>query len=227
MLPAATKGKPASQELLIGSLAGGLNVTNAPVGPLTRPAWAPGLSEVWIGAGGKLLRVPQTGTGAVPVTLASSSGSVTGLIQSVAFSSDGVRIALIIGAADGSSQLWIGTIVRTADGVSVDSLAAITPVGLKLTDVAWNDSSTLYTIGTDTTVAGNFGIWAVQIDGSLLTPRDTTNLPGAADSITASRSGLTWVSAKQAVWTQRGLENSWVSPGPSSTTYGTSPTYVQ
>ncbi len=94
---------------------------------------------------------------------------MTGQIRSVAFSPDGVRIALIIKAADGSSQLWIGTIVRTADGASVESLEPITPVGLNLTDVAWNDASTLYTIGMDSTRAGSYGIWSVQVDGSSLT----------------------------------------------------------
>jgi hypothetical protein len=195
---------------------------------LTRPAWAPGLDEVWIGDGTKLLRIASLGAGAVPVSLASSSNSASGQIRAVALSPDGVRIALIIGAAGGASQLWIGSIVRTPTGASIDSLEPMTPVSLVLTDVAWNDTSTLYAIGSDSTRPGSYGIWSVQVDGSFLTERTISNLPGAPDSITTSQFGLPWVSARTAVWVQRGPESTWVAPGgPGQTTYGTDPTYVE
>ena len=94
--------------------------------------------------------------------------------------------------------------------------------------MAWNDTSTLYTIGTDPTRAGGYGIWSVQLDGSLLTARSTTGLPSAPDSITTSQSGLPWVSANTAVWVQRGQESSWTAPGGSpGTTLGTYPNYVE
>ena len=228
LLLAATKGKVALAQLAVGPLSGPLTSTDVPAGPLTRPAWAPGLSEVWVGDGQRLFRIPSLGGPALPVSLASSSGSVNGQISSVAISPDGVRIALIIVAADLTSQLWIGSIVRAAGGASIQSLEPITPVDLHLSDVAWNDVSTLYTIGVDSTRPGTYGIWSVQMDGSLLTSRTLTNLPGAPDSITASQYALPWVSAKTAVWVQRGPENAWTAPsGPGGTAYGTYPTYVQ
>jgi hypothetical protein len=230
LLLAATKKVDGGQQLVIGSLTGALTTASIAPGTMTRPAWAPGLNEVWVGSGSKLLRLPDAGKTAVPVALSSTSGTVGGQIKSVAFSVDGVRIALVIGAADGSSQLWIGSIVRTATGATVDSMEPVTPIGLRLTDVAWNDVSTLYAIGSDVARPGSYGIWSVQVDGSSLTARAITNLPGAPDSITASQYGLPWVSAKTAVWVQRGPENAWTAPtgrGPGQTTYGTGPNYVQ
>jgi Lipoprotein LpqB beta-propeller domain len=227
-LLAATSGKSDSAQLLVGSLNGSLTATNVPAGPLSRPAWAPGLQEVWIGDGLTLYRMPTVGAPAVAVTLASSSGSVTGQIRSVAFSPDGVRIALVIKGTEGGSQLWIGTIVRTPDGASVQSLEPVTPTDLDLTDVAWNDANTLYAVGGDAGLPGGYGIWSVQLDGSLLTARSTTGLPSAPDSITPSQSGFAWVSANSTVWVSRGQESSWTAPGGGpGTTSGTSPNYVE
>jgi hypothetical protein len=227
-LLAATAGKSDSAQLLVGSLTSALTATDVPAGPLSRPAWAPGLQEVWIGDGLTLYRMPTVGAPAVAVSLASSSGAVTGQIRSVAFSPDGVRIALIIKAADGSSQLWIGTIVRTPDGASVQSLEPVTPTDLGLVDVAWNDANTLYAVGSDVGLPGGYGIWSVQLDGSLLTLRSTTGLPSAPDSITTSQFGFAWVSANSTVWVSRGQESSWTAPGGGpGTTSGTAPTYVE
>jgi Lipoprotein LpqB beta-propeller domain/Sporulation and spore germination len=230
MLVAATRGKPGQQRLALGQFGGSLTYTDVPAGTLSRPAWAPGLSEVWIGDGTKLLRLPSLGAKAVPVTLAQPSGSVSGKIESVAFSPDGARVALVIANSQVISQVWIGTIDRATSGsnaaaVSIQNLQPITPTGISLTDVAWNDESTLYVIGQ--ALAG-FGIWSVQVDGSLLTARPTTNLPGQPDSITASPSGLTWVSVKTTVWDQGGADNAWTAPGGGlGTTLGTNPSYVQ
>ena len=147
------------------------------------------------------------------MALASASGAVTGQIRSVAFSPDGVRIALIIKAPDGSSQLWIGTIVRTADGASVESLEPITPIGLQLTDVGLERHEHAVHDRHRPDPAGGYGIWSVQVDGSLLTARSTTGLPSAPDSITTSQFGFPWVSANTTVWLQRGQESSWTAPG--------------
>jgi hypothetical protein len=224
-LLAATRGKPDAGELVVGPLGGPLVKVDVPAGPLSRPAWTPGLKEVWVGDGTKLMRVVLNQP-VKAVGLATASGSPAGQIRSVAISPDGVRIALIIKAADESSQLWIGTIVRsTGDAVTIESLAPITPIGRKLSDVAWNDASTLYTIGVD--AVGTPSIWSVQIDGSLLTSRSTAGLPSAPDSITTSQSGLPWVSANTAVWEQAGQESSWTSPSGPGTTLGSFPTYVE
>jgi hypothetical protein len=232
MLLAATRGKPDHEQLVLGQLTGAMHQTDVS-GPLTRPAWVPGLSEVWIGDGSKLLRIASNGTSATPVTLAQSSGSVSGQIKSVAFSPDGARIALVI-ASGGSSQVWIGTINREtaassgSAAVSIENLQPITPTGILLTDVAWNDESTLYTVGQFAPPTGRFGIWSVQEDGSLLTMRPISNLPAQPDSITASQYGFTWVSVLTTVWEQAGPDNAWTAPGGSlGTTLGSNPTYVE
>jgi hypothetical protein len=205
-----------------------LTVTDVSAGQLSRPAWAPGLQEVWVGNATALLRIPSPGAASVAVSLSSASGAVTGQIRSVAFSPDGVRIALVIKAADGTSQLWIGTIVRTPDSASVQSLEPVTPIDLNLTDAAWNDTSTLYAVGSDPSLAGGYGIWSVELDGSFLSSRTTTGLPIAPDSITTSQGGFPWVSANATVWVSRGSESSWTAPGGApGTAPGTSPNYVE
>jgi hypothetical protein len=235
-LIAATRGKAGHETLALGPLGGALTPADIGTGSLTRPAWAPGLDEVWIGDGSKLMRVPGVGARAAVVSLAQANGALSGQIdiEAVAFSPDGARVALVISTSNNSqgySQVWVGTINRGAGGgngpasVSIENLQAITPTSLVLSDVAWNDDSTLYTVGH---VAGGFGIWSVQVDGSLLEPRPVTNLPGEPETITASQFGLAWVSVKTTVWEQGGPNNAWTAPGGGQgTAVGANPTYVE
>ncbi len=60
-------------------------------------------------------------------------------------------------------------------------------------------------------IAGAFGIWSVQSDGSSLSARPTSNLPAPPDAIAAAPDVSPWVSSGQAVWVQR--YNSWSPPG--------------
>ena len=139
-----------------------------------------------------------------------------------------MRVAVILHDDDGTSQLWIGTIVRTADGASVESLEPITPIDLVLADVSWNDSSTLYAIGTNSSNPGAYGIWSVQLDGSSMNARSISGLPSAPDTITASQNGFPWVSANNTVWVQSGEGSSWTAPGGASgTVIGAAPNYLQ
>jgi hypothetical protein len=219
----AAPGRPSEQQLQVGSAAAGLKPV-AVVGTLSRPTFAPGTSEVWVASGGGLVRVTADGS-VLPVAMAGSAGTA-GTIRAIAFSSDGVRLALVIAGADATSEIWVGAVVRSGQDVRVDGLTQITPPALVLGDVAWNNPTTLYTVGH---YAGNpsaFGIWSVQSDGSALSLRPTSNLPAAPDTIAAAPDVSPWVSAAQAVWVQR--FNSWSPPaGQSETTFGTAPTYLQ
>jgi hypothetical protein len=208
-------------QLVVGTTGSGLQP--APVqGALSRPTFAPGTSEVWVASGASLVRV--TGTTATPVAMSGASGTV-GAIKALAFSSDGVRLALVIASSDGTSEIWVGAVVRSGQDVRVDGLTQVTPPSLVLTDVAWNNPTTLYTVGYVGSPA-SFGIWSVQSDGSLLNARSTSNLPATPDAIAAAPDVSPWVSAGQAIWVQR--QNSWSPPGAQAeTTYGTAPTYLQ
>ena len=95
---------------------------------MSRPAWAPGLSEVWLGYGTTLRRVAASGTSSqVPII---GRGNLTGNIEAVRFSPDGTRIALVIGGAGGAMQCAIGTVERNAANVRIDNLVLVTPSDL-------------------------------------------------------------------------------------------------
>jgi hypothetical protein len=115
-------------------------------------------------------------------------------------------------------------VIRSSGQVQVDNLEAITPIGVLLTDVAWNDELKLFVTGRYTT--GEASVFEVQVDGSLWTPRAITGLPEAPDSITVAANVPAWVSAGGTVWTQRG--SSWISPSAAANeTDGTKPVYLE
>jgi hypothetical protein len=209
--------------LLVGTVSSGLSKTCAR-GRLSRPTWAPQRDEVWAGDGTSVIRCGLDGKAAeVPVSL--TSGSVTGSITALRFSPDGSRIALVITAADGSAQVWVGAVVRNQAQVRVDSLEQITPQGIAIKDVAWNDALKLFVIGKVVS-SGETNIFEVQVDGSLWTPRNITGLPQAPDSITVAENQVAWVSALQTIWVQRA--GSWASPGlANGQTNGTNPVYLE
>ena len=216
-------GKAGQSQLVVGSTTAGLRPV-ALQGQLSRPTFAPGTNESWVASGSSLLRVTSDAA-VLPVAIA---GAATGVatIRAVAFSSDGVRLALVLASSDGTSEIWVGAVVRSGQDVRVDGLTQVTPPGIVINDVAWNNPTTMYAVGYLNGSPSAFGIWSVQSDGSALNQRATSNLPGAPDSIAAAPDVSPWVSAGQAVWVQR--SNSWSPPGgQSETTYGTAPTYLQ
>ncbi|MDP9094699.1 MAG: hypothetical protein M3N95_17605 [Actinomycetota bacterium] len=209
--------------LLVGTVTSGLGKTCAR-GRLSRPAWAPQRDEVWVGDGTSVLRCGLDGK-AAPVPVSLTSGSVTGSVTALRFSPDGSRIALVITASDGSAQVWVGAVVRNQAQVRIDSLQQITPQGVVIKDVAWNDALKLFVIGRVVS-SGETNIFEVQVDGSLWTPRNIAGLPQAPDSITVAENQVAWVSAGQTVWVQRA--GSWASPGPvNGQTNGTNPVYLE
>lgn len=219
-LVAGTSGTGPTR-LLTGTRLTGLRVT-AVQGELSRPTWAPGLDEVWIGNGQSIVRVNDGRATAVSVT--TTTGKLVGRVVALRFSPEGARIAVVLAAPEGTVQLWIGSVIRSSGQVQVDNLEAISPIGVQLTDVAWNDELKLFVTGRYTT--GEASVFEVQVDGSLWTPRAITGLPGAPDSITVAENVPAWVSAGETVWTQRG--SSWVSPSAAANeTDGTKPNYLE
>ena len=224
-LVAGVAGPPAAERLLLGNTKTGLVPTGLQAAGLSRPAWAPGFDEVWVGLGSGIDSVSAKDSSISAVPTAGRSNS-TGKIKAVSFSPDGVRIALVIAPGDGTSQIWVGSVVRSGQLVRVDGLVPVTPIGLVLTDVAWNDDKTLYTIGTDVVRPGTSTIWSVLVDGSSLNIRSAAGLPGVPDAIAAAPNSPTWVSAQSAVWEQAG--STWGPPGTQTATIsGTAPTYLQ
>ena len=219
---AGTFGTGRNAGLVVGTFASGLHETSVR-GELSRPSWAPRRDEVWVGRGNSLFRVDLHGK-ATAVQLAAATGAVRGNVIAVRFSPDGGRIALVLASEDGS-QIWIGSVARNqqTQQVTVDGLAPISPQGVTITDVAWNDQLNLFAIGRDAST-GVASVYETHVDGSLWTSRGTSNLPPTPDSITVAEKEAAWVSAGGTVWEQ--AAGSWVSPGQGQTP-GEAPVYLE
>lgn len=217
---AGTRGPTDDARLLIGT--DRVLSPTALHGRLSRPAWDTAHAEVWIGDGTRLFRVTRSGrVSRVQVTAA--GGSATGRVTAVRLSPEGARVALVLTNPNGGAQLWIGSVVRTASSVRVDGLTPITPQGIAVSDVAWNDALKLFAIGRDTRT-GFPGVYEVQVDGSRWTERGTLGLPQAPDSITVAQGEVAAVSAGGTVWKQEA--GTWVSLLRDQTV-GTNPVYVE
>jgi hypothetical protein len=170
-------------------------------GYLSRPAWAPGFREVWIGDGTELKRV--TGPRSVQsVSLEVAPGKASGRVTAVRISPDGQRVALVLTAGT-SSQVYIGNIARNGDKVSVNNLTPITPQAVSVTDVAWNDQLKLFVTGQDK-LTGESQVYEVQCDGSIWNPRGNIGLPSAPITVTAAAGSEAVVSTGDTIWQQNG-----------------------
>ena len=205
-LELAAVGGPEGRSLYSGPEDGELKAVALPEGTsgrLTRPSWASRADEIWVSDGARLIRVPRAGPATIVQVLLRAGGSADGTITAVRMSRDGARVALVYGTGDERS-LWIGAVVRTGAEVRIDPLTRITPSNYVLTDVAWSDSTRLLITGRIKTDA-EYGIWAVQADGSQLSERSTLGLPVAPLlSVTAAPAQFPWVAVDNAVWEQRG-----------------------
>ncbi len=202
-------------------LAGSL-VQTAVHGELSRPSWAPGRREVWIGNGSNLVRV--TGPKSVQsVPLNVPQGKATGQVVAVRISPDGGRVALVLKTGD-SSQVYVGTIVRNGNQVSVDNLQPISPQAVNITDVAWNDQFTMFATGGDTIIGGEDQVYEVQCDGSDWTQRGNFELPGSPTSVTAASGSEVVVSSRGSIYQQQGASWSALLNGES---LGTNPVYLE
>jgi lipoprotein LpqB-like beta-propeller protein len=226
LLVAGAEGSGSSQRLLVGTQAGGLRQTKLR-GALSRPAFAPGRSEVWIGDGSTLYRVTLAGAQAVVSRIPIPTVSGGGRVVAVRLSPDGSRVAMVVsGASASSAQLYIGSIVRGAGQVRVDTLEPISPEGVVLTDVAWNDPQRLFGIGyvASTQDARTF---ETGVDGTEWTNLGIGNLAVPPDSVTVATAANVWVSSANGyVWKQGGTGTQWVSPGRTGQTLGRAPVYL-
>ena len=225
LLVAGTRGTGSAKTLDIGSEATPLKPVPKVVGALSRPAWAPDVPEVWIGAGPALYRVSTKGV-AAKVSMSTANGPASGQVLAVRLSPEGSRIAIVLKsppAEHGStSQVYVGNVVRGGDTVQVDGLTPVTADGIFITDVAWNDGLKLYAIGK-TIETGDSGYYEFQCDGSRWSARGI-NLPGPPDAITVASGHVLAVSAGGSIWKQSG--GNWQSP-QGDETHGTAPVYVE
>jgi hypothetical protein len=219
----------AGGRLLLGTMSGGLVKTRIH-GDLTRPVFAPGLDEVWVGDGDKLYRIDGVATVAArqprihAVTIPQLASGQR--IVAAVFSPEGSRVALILGSPGGSDQLYVGAVIRTAGQVSIDLPSPpISPQGVSVTDVAWLEPLSLFAIG-DLTGNKEPRIFNTNVDGSFWSDSSIGNLPPKPDSVTVVTGHVVWVSANGTVWYQSGGQN-WASPSVTGETFGYAPIYLQ
>lgn len=219
----------AGRRLLVGTGSSGLYPTSLH-GDLSRPAFAPGMDEVWVGDGGKLYRVvgsagvPGRRPRVYPVPIPSLGPGRR--IVAVRLSPEGSRIALIIGTKGSNNALYVGAVVRSAGDVGVDLPAApISPAGVSVDDVAWLEPLALIGIG-DLTFNHDPAIFNTNVDGSAWNNDSIGNLPSQPDSISVEPGAGVWVSANDTVWYQSGGQQ-WTSPSASGETFGYAPTYLE
>jgi hypothetical protein len=221
---AAVKGL--EEELVVGTQAAGLRATSVR-GELTRPAFAPGRDEVWVGgvgaAGAKIDLVDLTGRTpkVVPVGLPNSPG---GQIISLRLSPEGSRIALVIKSTSGAQQLYIGSIVRGGGQVRVDTLTLISPPSVVVGDVGWIESTKLYAIGYTGSALGHH-VYETDVDGSVWTAMGITGLPEPPNTFTVTPGQPAWAESEQSLWVQSG-GSTWMSAGPTGQTAGRNPVYL-
>jgi hypothetical protein len=226
LLVAGVQGSGAGAQLLVGSQDTGLKPTSVR-GALSRPAFARGRREVWVGSGTKVYRVtlsPSVGRVEAkvdPVALLDVPNAAR--ILSVRISPDGARIALVLAAAraDGG-QLFIGSIVRSAGDVRVDALETISPQQAIVTDVAWLNPLRLFAIGRLSSSQDSL-TFDTGVDGTDWTPR-VVGLSSRPDKVTVTAGASAWVSAGGFVWVQSAGQ--WVSPTGGQTP-GTAPVYIE
>jgi len=219
---AGTVTENGKQRLYVGTV-DALHATTILHAKLSRPAWVPFRNEVWIGVGPELYRTTSQGTrpSAVPVT-AAGGGKLNGDVVAVRLSPEGSRVALVVRTSDGVGQLWLGSVARANDAVQVSNLQVISPTGVSVTDIGWNDELKLFAVGSN--IGTSAHIYEVQCDGSFWTARGTSNLPPGLDSITVAEGQPAAVSADDTVWKQSG--SSWESP-TTGTAFGTNPVYLE
>ncbi len=222
---AAVVGVDGREQLLVGSTQAGVRLTTVPRGFLSRPAWAPGLDEVWIGDGAQVFRVDTSGRTSSVKQVATPSAAGGGRIVALRLSPDGARIALVVSGSHRTGQLYIGSVVRGAGEPQVVNLQPMSPDGVVMTDVAWNYALRLTAIGFLAS-SGDPKVFEVGVDGAQFDERGISGLPAAPTSLTATAGApQAWVSADGFVWIQSGT-TSWISPGPSGQTVGTNPIYL-
>lgn len=225
---AATVGTGSDRTFWMGRMQTGLRQTTVPRGPLTRPSWAAGLPEAWVANGTHLYRV-SWGNVALPPQVSEVSTALQpgDRITALRLSPEGTRIAMIVQGPTGIAQLWVGAVVRTGSGgdisVRIASPQPIVPPSYRLNDVAWDDDTTLWVVGTDDTQQRGYGIWSVTLDGANMHQQSSAGLPQGADTITTGSGVLPWVSVGGHVFV---LGSDWEGPN-NHTTPGTAPVYLE
>lgn len=180
-------------------------VRTGPVtGPFTEALSKPGLTSLTWGSGGwglwllqagrdPLVRDPliwlAPGPGAPPTararTIDYEPPPGAGPLAAIVASRDGARMAMVFGVGT-ARRLYVGRIELSGGRPVVRRVLAVAPAMTGVVDVAWESDTSLVAFGSLKPTSEVLGL-RVAIDGSSLTPLNTSGLPtGGAISIAAA-----------------------------------------
>lgn len=132
-------------------------------------SWGPGEQGLWVlesGPSPLIWLVPGPGAevqrnSSVIYQPPPDAGPLTGL----RVSRDGARVALIFGEEE-EATLYVGTVTPSGEGLRVSAVTPVAPSLGKVTDVAWQDGTTLMVLAASTAVDSGILLWRVTVDGS-------------------------------------------------------------
>ncbi len=216
-------------ELVMGSQTTGLHRSTV-TGVTSRPAFAPGRVEAWVGAGSAIYRCVLAGTRitATRVQLQFPAAVAGQQVKALRLSPEGSRIALILGNGPGHQKLYVGAVVRGAGTqVSIGTLQQISPNNVTVTDLAWIEGERLNAIGYDTDVQ-DAHVYRTGADGSAWNEYPIGGLPAPPTSLAGAPGAPAWASAGGNVYLQAS-GTVWSNPGGgrASAASGTAPSYVE
>ncbi|WP_375487196.1 LpqB family beta-propeller domain-containing protein [uncultured Jatrophihabitans sp.] len=223
---AGVTGSAASARLVMGSQGDELRRTSV-VGVTSRPAFAPGRVEAWVGAGTRVYRATLLSDSRIVASPVSLPAPVAGqTVVALRLSPEGSRIALVLLDRTGHKQLWTGDVVRTATSVSITSLQQISPDDVMVTDLAWIEGERLNAIGYDRATQEPH-VYRTGADGSAWTTYPITGLPAAPASLAGAPGAPAYAAADANVYEQsRGIPWSYLGGG-STPALGSAPAYVE
>ena len=214
-----------SARLVMGSQTDGLRRSTVS-GVTSRPAFAPGRVEAWVGAGSRVYRSTLTGTRITTAPVALPAAAAGQEVVALRLSPEGSRVALVLRDRSGHQQLWTGAVVRAATSVTISSLQQISPDDVTVTDLAWIEGERLNAIGFDRRTK-DAHVYRTGADGSDWMAYPITGLPVGPTSLAGAPGAPAYAAAGRYVWEQsRGT--TWSNLGGESTeALGSAPTYVE
>lgn len=218
-----------TDRLVIGTQTSGLRRTTV-AGVTSRPAFAPGRVEAWVGAGSTVYRTVLSNgrITSAPVPLPTPAGL---RVVALRLSPEGSRIAIVLRDSAGHQQLYTGAVVRSSSTqVQIGQLQQISPNNVTVTDVAWIEGERLNAIGSDSATQDPH-VYRTGADGSAWTEYGIGELPGPPATLAGSPGKPAWTASGADVFVQT-TPTTWANPGQSAalqatSALGSAPTYVE
>ncbi len=214
-----------TSELVVGTQTTGLHRTSV-VGVTSRPAFAPGRQEAWVGAGSRIYRTVVSGNRTTSAAVQLPTSVTDQRVIALRLSPEGSRVALILRDDSGRQELFVGAVVRNTSQVGIGTLQQVSPDDVTVTDLAWIEGERLNAIGYDTP-SHDAHVYRTGADGSAWSEYGIGELPKLPTALAGAPGQPAWASAGADVYLQASGTD-WSNPGGGSTTAtGTAPTYVE